>query len=372
MTRGNSQSGAATTAVAVAGVATLLFVAAVGAALLGPATVPDGGPLGASSPTGTPGPPAVVEDVAVAGDRTVVTYATRAGETRTFAVAGVPPDRVDPAADWAYVPRSALPPALAAVAGNYEAGVGVVGPWALVGDLAAADRENGAARTTVVAPAGGDVDPEKKANILARFLAPYSLQPGPDDRVTLFVAPDSLAADGLMFGDAGYVTQQGFWDGDVASVWIHEYVHGQQAFATAPAMAWFVEASATYLSYRVMAAQYDRVTEADVLDRLAAVPEYDVALANRSGWDDRQVAYHRGARLLYLIDAAVRDGSDGAHTLVDVFRAMNAHEGPITVGGFVALVERYAGEPQDWLRAAIEGTERFDGRVRNASAAFDG
>ncbi|MEF8774652.1 MAG: hypothetical protein V5A37_08040, partial [Halobacteriales archaeon] len=352
------------------GVATLLHVAAVGATLFGSATVPGGGPPGDAPATETPGPPAVVEDVAVAGDRTVVTYATRGGEPRTFAVEGVAPDRVDPAADWAYVPRSALPPALAAAAGNYDAGVGVVGPWALVGDLAAASRENGAARTTVVAPTGGDVDPQKKANVLARFLAPYSLQPGPDDRVTLFVAPPSLSADGLWFGDAGYVTQQGFWDGDVASVWIHEYVHGQQSFATAPAMAWFVEASATYLSYRVMAAQYGRVSEADVLDRLAAVPEYDVALANRSGWDDRQVAYHRGARLLYLVDAAVRNGSDGAHTLVDVFRAMNAHEGPITVEAFVALVERYAGEPQGWLREAIVGTGRFDDRVADASDAF--
>ncbi|MFB6150736.1 MAG: hypothetical protein ABEJ40_02915 [Haloarculaceae archaeon] len=324
----------------------------------------------------TPDPPAGwhVAGLAVGANGTAVTvtYANGTGPRRQFAVDGVDPGLTNASAGWAYLPRSALPAALRGADGP-AAGVVTVGEWALVGDLAGETVRIGPTRLTVAAPAGMAVDPGRKAGFLARFLGPYSLGPPPGERVTLVVAPDALPSDGRTYGTAGYVTQHAFWDGDVASVWVHEYVHARQAFELTPGMTWFGEASATYLSYRVMAEQYDPVTDADVRARLAATPDFpDAALANRSTWAGTRANYHRGAKLLYAVDAAIRRGSDGNRTVVDVFRAMNRRDDPVSVAEFVRLVERFAGGDVTWLRSAITESGDLDPRVERARGAFEG
>jgi hypothetical protein len=339
--------------------------------LLAQQSGPADGPFGPPDADDRPESDVTVEDVAVVDGRTVVTYAVRGGATETFAVADVDPRMVDAEADWAYLPRSALPPPLRRAVGDYDAGVGAVGPWALVGDLAAATATSGNARVTVVAPAGVHVDPGRKARFLARFVGPYSLRPGPETPVTLYVAPETLSAEGLMFDGTGYVTQHGFWDGEASSVWVHEYVHAQRSFGLAPSMRWFTEASATYLSSRVLAAQFRGVTEADFRGWLASRPEHDVALADRSAWAGSGADYDRGARLLYVLDAELRADSDGEHTLVDVVRAMNRRGGEITLGQFVSIVERYTGEAEPWLRRAITTPVDLDPRVQQAGDAFE-
>lgn len=316
----------------------------------------------------------VVDTIEVSEDGTVVvTYSTGANETRTFDVEDVDPAMVDPAGNWAYLPNAALPDRLRQAAGNHTAGVAVIGRWALVGDLSVAETADGHARVTVVAPAGMDVDPGRKAGFLARYLASYSLQPGSDDAVTLYIAPDTMPDDGRMYDDTGYITQHAFWDGDVASVWIHEYVHAQQAFTLEPEMQWFRQASATYLSSRIMQEQYGKVTDADVRARLSANPtSEETALANHSAWNGSRAPYYRGTKLLYAVDAAVRAGSDGEHTIVDVLRTMNERQHPVSVTAFVRFVERYTSEDEEWLRQAITEPGDLDDRVENTSSAFEG
>ena len=159
--------------------------------------------------------------------------------------------------------------------------------------------------------------------------------------------------------------------GEATSVWIHEYVHTRQGFELAPGMQWFREASATYLSARLLEEQYEGVTERDVRGRLEATPDHSrTALANHSAWDDSPADYERGARLLYAVDAAVRTGTDGNRTLVDVVRALNRRDGSVTVDEFVRLVERYAGE-REWLRPSITEQGSLDDRVAWAADAFE-
>jgi hypothetical protein len=336
---------------------------ALGIAAVGPALVTDSGASQGAT---------VVENV-TGGSTVTVTYTTRANGTEQFTVAGVDPAMAAPAENWAYLPRSALPPALEAVGTDHSAGVVPVGEWALVGDLAASSIPVDGGGVTVVAPAGMDVDPERKAGFLAAFLSPYTLDPGATDWVTIAVAPDSLPSAGRMYDDTGYVTQHAFWDGQVGSVWIHEFIHARQEFALAPDLRWFTEASATYLTYRAMEEQYDGVTETDVRNRITATADHTHAsLANHSAGVRSRVDYERGTRLLYAVDAEIRAGSAGNRTLFDVFRAMNQQEGPISTDEFVRIVERHAGRDVEWIRRAIREGGGLDDRIRRAGAVFEG
>ncbi|MCU4718712.1 hypothetical protein [Halapricum hydrolyticum] len=311
--------------------------------------------LGALGPdVDDPGPS--VESVSGNGTVTV-TYVDATGASDQFAVPGVDPALSNAGHDWAIVNRSSLPSALRAVDGEPGHGVVGFGEWALVGAVETATVPIDGSTLTVVVPAGRDVDPARKAGFVEAFAGPYSLSPESDERVVLVSVPDALPNEGLMYhDDRGYVTIEAFWDGDAHSVWIHEYVHARQDFRTADGMEWFREASARYLSCRFMYEQYEGVSEADLRDSLSARPKYEsVVLANRTTWEGTGGNYHAGARLLAAIDAELRAETGGEHTLVDVFRTMNAGDEPVTVERFVELVERQTGNDQSWIAAAIEG-----------------
>jgi hypothetical protein len=127
-------------------------------------------------------------------------------------------------------------------------------------------------------------------------------------------------------------------------------------------MQWFREASAEYLSYRVMEEQYGEVTESDVRERLDAYPTHeDVILGNQTTWAGSGAEYHVGARLLAAIDAEIRADTGGEHTLVDVFRTMNRQDGPITVAEFVRLVEQRTGEDESWIEESIADSRQVEG-----------
>lgn len=337
------------------GVVVLIVVAAVATVAL----APDRSGGTDTSTTVGDGEWATVEDVA--GNATVtVTYTTGSNGTRQFVAPVADPRLSNADSDWAIVKGSTLPSALAAVDGNYSAGVVRFGPWALVGRTRTATVPIDGTVLTVVVPAGREVDPRRKAGFLYEFLSPYSLAPGESDRpVTLVSVPRALPSKGLLYhDDRGYVTQRAFWDGDVESVWIHEFVHARQNARLEPGMQWFTEASAEYLSYRVMEEQYEEVSEADVRDRFESIPTYvGTELADPSTWRDTDADYLQGAYLLYAIDNEIRAGSDGEHTLVDVFRAMNARDGRISIPEFVRIVERYSGADEDWITASITDGE---------------
>ncbi|MEF8826812.1 MAG: hypothetical protein V5A27_10830 [Halapricum sp.] len=301
----------------------------------------------------------------IAGNTTVtVTYTNASGASRQFVVSDVDPRLTDAVHGWAIVEHSSLPPALRD--DDVRNGVVRFGEWALVGATKSATVAVDGTELTVVVPQGRDVDPGRKAGFVREFADPYSLSQDGDDPIVLVSVPDALPSEGLMYhDDRGYVTIQAFWDGDAHSVWIHEYVHARQDFRTAPGMVWFREASARYLSYRFMQEQYEGVSQADVRQQLDSYPVYDgVTLANRTTWEGTEANYHEGARLLATVDTEIRAESGGSHSLVDVFRAMNTEEEPITVERFVALVERYADDDQSWIADAIRGNERVKDRMR--------
>lgn len=294
----------------------------------------------------------------VSGETTVtISYTDAAGTAQTVTVSGVDPALSNPEHDWAIVDRSSLPSTLQAVDDGPAHDVVGFGERALVGATKTATVPVDGTELTVVVPAGRGVDPARKAEFVEAFAGPYSLSPNDERRVVLVSVPDALPHEGLMYSDdRGYVTIEAFWDGDAHSVWIHEYIHARQDVRTASGMAWFREASARYLSQRFMQEQYDGVTAADLRAELAASPGGErVVLANRTSWAGTTDHYRSGARLLAAVDAEIRAETGGEHALVDVFRAMNAEDEPVTVERFVELVERRTDSDEQWIAAAIEG-----------------
>lgn len=304
------------------------------------------------SQEGRTGP--TVETVSWDTDLTI-TYSTQTGNLEEFVVQDGNRRLADPESDWAYIPREELPPALERGAGDPASGVVTIGPWALVGDLTETTVDIDGTTVSVVAPSGADLDTDRKAAILDRFLSPYSLQSSPTDEVRLVYGPSALPSSGRTYGTTAYVAQQAFWDGRAGSVWIHEYVHTQRQMTLTEDMRWFSEASATYFSYRVMEEQYDKVSDDDVRNRIASGETYPtIALSDPDQWNDTLANYDRGSRLLYVVDAEIREGTDGESDLFDVYRELNSQDDPVTVDDFVDAVEQRTGEPEPWLRSAIE------------------
>lgn len=289
------------------------------------------------------------------GNTTVtVTYSTADGERKQFIVEGVAPDLTDSEDGWAFVNKTALPTPLERKADTRTESIVPVGDRVLLGNVTSSTREVGTATVTVVAPAGRGVDPTRKSYFISEFLSPYRLNPDKED-ITVVAVPDAVPHKGLTYGDGtSYVTIEGFWDGDVGSVWLHETIHTRQSFRLDREMAWFREASAEYLTYRALQEQYEAVSERDIRARLDAVPNYnETRLSAPSTWEKNPVDYTRGVRLLYAIDVAVRTGSGGDHTLFDVFYEMNKRERSVSLDEFRDIVEDHSGETEAWIEQAI-------------------
>lgn len=309
--------------------------------------------------------------VDVSGNTTVtITYTMAGGEPKTFIVDDVAPGLTDSVNGWAFVDRTAVPSALDRGVDNRTASIVPVGDRLLIGNTTTSTRQVGTATVTVVAPAGRGVDPTRKSYFISEFLSPYKLNPDKQS-VTVVAAPDAFPHKGLTYADGtSYVTIEGFWDGDVGSVWLHETVHTRQSFTLGPEMRWFREASAEYLTYRALQEQYEAVEDRDIRARLDAVPDYtDTRLSEPSTWEQNPVDYTRGVRVLYAIDAAVRTGSNGDHTLFDVFYAMNQRDGSVSLREFRRIVEDHSGSEETWIENAITEPGPVN-QYHNESAVF--
>lgn len=245
-----------------------------------------GGPDTVASGNGTEEKNTQPTIVDISGNTTVtITYTTADSETKQFIVDDVAPKLTDSVNGWAFVDRTAVTSALERGVDNRTDSIVPVGDRLLLGNTSSSTRQVETATMTVVAPAGRGVDPTRKSYFISEFLSPYELNPD-KQAVTVVAALAAFPYKELTYADGtSYVTLEGFWDGDVGSVWLHETVHTRQSFALDPEMRWFREASAEYLTYRALQEQYEAVEESDIRARLDAVPDYhDTRLSNSSTW----------------------------------------------------------------------------------------
>lgn len=130
---------------------------------------------------------------------------------------------------------------------------------------------------------------------------------------------------------------------------LHEYIHTKQDYTTGDEMTWLREASAEYdgalLAYRQGLVSYDEFHGYVESDSYT-----DDTLSDPDSWSSSNVPYFKGMRTLAALDAKIRTSSNGTHSLEDVFRHLNQHEGTVTDDVFATYVAQAAGESlTGWL-----------------------
>ncbi|SDL04296.1 M1 aminopeptidase family protein [Natronorubrum texcoconense] len=153
---------------------------------------------------------------------------------------------------------------------------------------------------------------------------------------------------GVQYGDAdAWVAADAELD-VAANVWLHEYVHVRQGFASGETTAdarWLVEAQAEYyaalLGYEEGAIRFGEF--GDHLERGERSPYADGTLNDPSSWADSDTDYVKGPLVYGEIDRQLRLATDGDRTLEDVFRQLNAQDGAVSEADFLTALEDAGG-----------------------------
>jgi len=142
----------------------------------------------------------------------------------------------------------------------------------------------------------------------------------------VFVVPE--LPPGATAPSAGMAADSDAWvlaSADIAT-YVHEYVHVDQRFRVGSEMAWFQEASASYLSRYVTmslgeSGPFPFSVFRGIVDAGDSGPD-DTVLSDPGTWN-RYTEYREGRAFLGALDARIRNVSDGQWSLLDVFRRLN-------------------------------------------------
>ena len=114
------------------------------------------------------------------------------------------------------------------------------------------------------------------------------------------------------------------------NVWIHEFVHLRQDFRTTAETRWIREGMPEYYAalFTLEAGHIDFDEFATHLDRGTRSRYENSVLADPDSWTGL-ANYAKGALVYGDLDRRIRTASDGGAAAVQVFEAMNGHEGPV-------------------------------------------
>ncbi|WP_222915683.1 hypothetical protein [Natrinema sp. SYSU A 869] len=253
------------------------------------------------------------------------------------------------------------------------------GDIAVFGDVTEHERavDGGTIRLVVPDAATLEEPPDAVLATLAEARADLAVGARSDETFVVAV-PNEIdwgSKRGIQYGESdAWVVDDAALD-ERNPVWLHEYVHVRQDFAsetdTDPAMEWVTEGQADYYA-GLLALESGATDFADfrsLLERGEREPYADGVLVDRSTWDDPETHYVKGALVAGEIDRRLRLATDGDRTLEDVFRTLNAREEPVTESDFLdtledeggpavrAVAERYTrteATPEMWSRSEHE------------------
>ena len=110
------------------------------------------------------------------------------------------------------------------------------------------------------------------------------------------------------------------------ATYLHEYVHVEQEFRSGTRMAWFGEASASYLTRYLsmtygLSGVFPFEVFATLVDRRGGTAG-DAVLTRPETWG-HYTEYRAGRTLLAALDARIRERTDGRRSFLDVFARLN-------------------------------------------------
>jgi hypothetical protein len=241
------------------------------------------------------------------------------------------------------------------------AGQGVAGPnFAYLGPSQTYNRTVNGTTIHLIVPKAAQPASTPQTMLSALAKAERSLQMGAQtEHVDVFIAPPPITVSGL----AGGVAQNGHRDilvhqsarlATPDNVLLHEYIHTQQDYTTSDEMKWLVEASAEY--YGALLAYQQGLISYEAFHSYVESESYPTAiLFDSDTWSSSNVPYFKGMQTLAALDAKIRTLSNGTHSLADVFRHLNHHEGTVTYDVFVTYVSQAAGESlAGWLNKYVK------------------
>lgn len=195
----------------------------------------------------------------------------------------------------------------------------------------------------LIVPASADLAASPTAILDSVTAASNTLRVGDRDPEVFMVAAPTGAVRwgvrGLQTGDSDTWVRDSERLGTADNVWLHEYVHTRQGYASATDVQWFTEASASYYA-AFLALQQDRIDFGAFRDRLllgTRAPDREAVLADPTTWDT-VAPYTKGALVAGELDRKTRRTTDRSHSLQDVLGRMNGHSEPVTGAAFREMI----------------------------------
>ncbi|MCU4751717.1 hypothetical protein OB919_06940 [Halobacteria archaeon AArc-curdl1] len=207
---------------------------------------------------------------------------------------------------------------------------------------------------TLVVPDAADLEESPTDVLDSLATASNELRVGARSANVLVVAAPTgtveWGANGIQYGDSDAWVRDDARLDVPGNVWLHEYVHTRQAFASSdidPAVAWLIEGQAEYYAATLTYEQghIDHREFRRFLEEGGESPYADGVLADPGTWQDPLTDYVKGPLVYGAVDRQLRLESDGEYTLEDVFRTLNRADKPVIERDWLEALERTGGSP---------------------------
>lgn len=121
----------------------------------------------------------------------------------------------------------------------------------------------------------------------------------------------------------------------------HEWAHSIQHHQTEDSATWWIEGSAVYLSQLVRnsTAGYDYTGKESLMASTASTTG---SLSDPGSWEEgSRINYDYGGQVVYLMDLAIRNATNGDATIIDYVDTLNQHDGGLTHDDLATTLEEY-------------------------------
>lgn len=297
-------------------------------------------------------------------DRPSVTYRMPADQTieREGPIAGPGEYLFVDRGDWALVTRPQVSHAWSWIGGDVRLdrqvvadGQGAVGEvMAFLGPHEEYQHAAHGQTFRLIVPEAATLAEDPDAILASLEHASDSLRVGARDREVFVVAAPTGEIEwgvrGLQIGSADVWVRDAERLEDPDNVWLHEYVHTRQNYATTDSARWFDEGAAVYYA-ALLTLEQEHIEFDQFRQRLArgTSPEFDgERLAEPQTWQ-RNPDYHVGALVAGELDRQIRLATDGERSLQNVFQRMNERGDPIDASRFERFLREEGGDDVERL-----------------------